>query len=85
MLTPKQAQKLLRLVCIKSLNLREIETLGENLSHKRATAKILDNLDEWNLRISAVELKLMYHQVIIYQFLFTFHYQGLTVFHFVRR
>lgn len=65
MLTAKQAQKLLRLVCIKSANLREVDMLGENLTHKRATAKILDNLDEWNLRISAVELKLMYHQVFL--------------------
>ena len=65
MLTPKQAQKLLRLICIPSNNSRDVEVAEDGSNHKRIIARILDNLDEWNLRISAVDLKLMYHQVII--------------------
>jgi len=66
MLTPKQAQKLLRLICIPSNNSRDVEVAEDGSNHKRVIARILDNLDEWNLRISAVDLKLMYHQVIFF-------------------
>ena len=62
MLTPKQAQKLLRLICIPSNNSRDAE-VSDGSNHKKIIARILDNLDEWNLRISVVDLKLMYHQV----------------------
>ena len=64
MLTPKQAQKLLRLICIPSNNSRDTEVNEDGSNHKRIIARILDNLDEWNLRISTVDLKLMYHQVL---------------------
>ena len=33
-------------------------------SHRRILTKILENLDEWNLRIATVDIKLMYHQLL---------------------
>ncbi len=41
----------------------EVDVADDTASHRRILSKILDNLDQWNLRISAVDIKLTYHQV----------------------
>ena len=63
MLTSKQAQKLLRLICMQHKNGRDVEAADDPASQRRILTKILENLDEWNLRISTVDVKLMYHQL----------------------
>ena len=63
MLSSKQAQKLLRLICMQHKNSSEVDVADDLTSHRRILTKILENLDEWNLRISIVDIKLMYHQL----------------------
>lgn len=64
MLSSKQAQKLLRLICMQHKNSStEVDVADDPASHRRILTKILENLDEWNLRISTVDIKLMYHQL----------------------
>lgn len=63
MLSSKQAQKLLRLICMQHRNCSEVDVADDPASHRRILTKILENLDEWNLRISTVDIKLMYHQL----------------------
>jgi mediator of RNA polymerase II transcription subunit 12 len=62
MLTPKQAQKLLRLICYPS-NVPQPDFSTEPENQKKIITKILSRLDHWNLRLSAVDVRLMYHQL----------------------
>ena len=41
----------------------EVEVAKDSASRRRILKKILENLDEWNLRISTVDIKLMHHQL----------------------
>ncbi|TRY73773.1 hypothetical protein TCAL_00950 [Tigriopus californicus] len=63
MLSPKQAQKLLRLICYPAEYPNTELNLSDPQEPKMIVSKILHNLDEWNLRISAIEIRLMYHQL----------------------
>ena len=58
MLTSKEAQKLFILICMQNENLAGI---SDDLSKPRnILTKILEHVDEWNLRISMVHINLMY-------------------------
>ena len=60
MLTSTQAQKLLRLICMQNGNLPEISDDSTSNKPRNILTKILENVDEWNLRISTVDINLMY-------------------------
>ena len=60
MLSSKQAQKLLRLICMQNGNLPEISDDSTSNKPRNILTKILENVDEWNLRISTVDINLMY-------------------------
>ena len=60
MLSPQQAQSLLRLICHTDMY------RGRNhASHDNTVGKIIRELDEWSLRSSMVDIKLMYHRLNI--------------------
>ena len=63
MLDATQAQRLLRLICMQHKNNSEVDVAKDSASRRRILRKILENLDEWNLRISTVDIKLMHHQL----------------------
>ena len=63
MLEVTQAQRLLRLICMQHKNNSEVDVAKDSASRRRILRKILENLDEWNLRISTVDIKLMHHQL----------------------
>ena len=82
MLSSKQAQKLLRLICSPSYLNTKLNKLHKSSSKNSGTdtidsemsnaiddeqrqniARILNSMDEWNLRVSALEIKLMYNQL----------------------
>jgi len=44
-------------------NNSEVDVAKDSASRRRILRKILENLDEWNLRISTVDIKLMHHQL----------------------
>ena len=44
-------------------NSSEVDVADDPTSHRRILTKILENLDEWNLRIATVDIKLMYNQL----------------------
>eukprot|EP00095_Tigriopus_kingsejongensis_P004973 maker-scaffold96_size378025-snap-gene-2.33 protein:Tk04973 transcript:maker-scaffold96_size378025-snap-gene-2.33-mRNA-1 annotation:"mediator of rna polymerase ii transcription subunit 12" len=62
-LSPKQAQKLLRLICYPAEYPSSELNIPDPQEPKVIVSKILHSLDEWNLRISAIEIRLMYHQL----------------------
>ena len=43
-------------------NCADVDVADDPVSHRRILTKILENLDEWNLRIATVDVKLIYHQ-----------------------
>lgn len=55
-LTAKQAQRLLHMICYPN------STLDSNLDHRTIITRILETLDLWTLRISCLDLQLMYKQ-----------------------
>ena len=57
-ISSKQAQKLLRMICQQNENLPEIS--DDSSKPRNILTKILENVDEWNLRISTVDINLMY-------------------------
>ncbi|XP_046392614.1 mediator of RNA polymerase II transcription subunit 12-like protein isoform X2 [Ischnura elegans] len=58
MLTPTQAQRLLRMICHP-----ETAEAGEDPpDQRRVVASILENLDQWTLRMSWLDLQLMFRQ-----------------------
>ncbi|XP_040577805.1 mediator of RNA polymerase II transcription subunit 12-like protein isoform X2 [Lepeophtheirus salmonis] len=59
MLSSKQAQTLLRLICSGSGS----SYFAGTESPRKSIVTILNNLDEWNLRVSIVDIKLTYHQL----------------------
>ena len=62
MLSLKQAQKLLRLMCVPPYFQMKNSSEHNNCSQRELISKMLGAIDEWNLRVFAVELKLMHHQ-----------------------
>ena len=62
-LSSKQAQKLLRLICMQQKNCSEVDVADDPASHRRILTNILENLDEWNLRIATIDVKLINHQL----------------------
>ncbi|XP_046669089.1 mediator of RNA polymerase II transcription subunit 12 isoform X4 [Homalodisca vitripennis] len=59
MLSPKQAQRLLHMICYPDSDAHsEI-----NLDHKSIIVNILENLDLWTLRMSWLDMQLMYKQL----------------------
>ncbi len=64
MLSTKQAQKLLRFIC-HPLSEPPVETATseeDTTDHKKLVTNIMRRLDKWNVRISAVDVRLMFHQ-----------------------
>ena len=59
MLTNKQAQRLLHMICYDNETNIKIEA---NLDQKSMIVRILENLEQWSLRISLLDLQLMYKQ-----------------------
>lgn len=59
MLTSKQAQKLLHMICYDQDTNVKIES---NMDQKAQIVRILENLEQWSLRISLLDLQLMYKQ-----------------------
>lgn len=63
MLNPKQAQKLLHMICYSD----GVQEQGNgdqkmDLDQKANVIRILDNLEQWSIRVSWLELQLMYKQ-----------------------
>lgn len=74
MLSAQQAQQLLRLICYPSSSADEADNADKKrnggsgsdtngLIQKEVITNIMNNLDEWNLRISALEIRLMFLQL----------------------
>ena len=93
MLSSKQAQKLLRLICapcyLSTKSNKSLQTTSKNsgnrnsstsnydkkdvisaelsdsidVEQRNSVSRILKSMDEWNLRVSALEIKLMYNQL----------------------
>ena len=63
MLSPRQAQKLLRLVCYPNSDPPQSDLSADPESQKAVITRILSRLDQWNLRLSAVDIRLMYHRL----------------------
>lgn len=59
MLTNKQAQRLLHMICYDQETNVKIEA---NMEQKVQIVRILENLEQWSLRISLLDLQLMYKQ-----------------------
>jgi mediator of RNA polymerase II transcription subunit 12 len=59
MLTNKQAQRLLHMICYDQETNSKIES---NMDQKVQIVRILENLEQWSLRISLLDLQLMYKQ-----------------------
>jgi len=59
LLTNKQAQRLLHIICYDQETNLKIEA---NMDQKSQIARILENLEQWSLRISLLDLQLMYKQ-----------------------
>lgn len=59
MLTNKQAQRLLHMICYDQEANSKIEA---NMDQKAHIVRILENLEQWSLRISLLDLQLMYKQ-----------------------
>ena len=57
MLTHKQAQQLLQMICHPKAS-----SLDTEIDQKQQVSKILQNLDEWTIRVSWLQLQLMYTQ-----------------------
>lgn len=60
MLTPKQVQRILHMICYPEAEYNIITELDE----KSMIARILENLGQWTLRISWLDLQLMYRQSV---------------------
>lgn len=60
MLTSKQAQQLLEMICHPKAPMMSLG--AAELDHRQYINKILHNLDEWTLRISWLQLQLIYAQ-----------------------
>jgi len=58
MLTPKQAQRLLHMICYPETT----AATEESLDQRHIIARILENLDQWTLRMSWLDLQLMFTQ-----------------------
>ncbi|PNF33047.1 hypothetical protein B7P43_G16368 [Cryptotermes secundus] len=58
MLTPKQAQRLLHMICYPETT----AATEESLDQRDIIARILENLDQWTLRMSWLDLQLMFTQ-----------------------
>lgn len=58
MLTARQAQKLLHMICYSESEYN----LKAEMDQQQIIARILENLDQWSLRISFLDLQLMYKQ-----------------------
>ena len=63
MLSPRQAQKLLRLVCYPNSDPPPSDLSTDPENQKAVITRILSRLDQWNLRLSAVDIRLMYHRL----------------------
>ncbi|XP_059479681.1 mediator of RNA polymerase II transcription subunit 12 isoform X2 [Neocloeon triangulifer] len=59
MLTPKQAQRLLRMICYPE----NPAAASDNQEQPEVITKILENLDQWRLRMSWLDLQLMFKQL----------------------
>ncbi|XP_065336450.1 mediator of RNA polymerase II transcription subunit 12 isoform X5 [Cloeon dipterum] len=59
MLTPKQAQRLLRMICYPE----NPAAASDNQEQPQVITRILENLDQWRLRMSWLDLELMYKQL----------------------
>lgn len=59
MLTNKQAQRLLHMICYDQETNAKIEA---NMDQKSQIIRILENLEQWSMRISLLDLQLMYKQ-----------------------
>lgn len=59
MLTNKQAQRLLHMICYDQETNTKIEA---NMDQKAQIIRILENLEQWSMRISLLDLQLMYKQ-----------------------
>lgn len=59
MLNKKQAQRLLHMICYDQDTNAKIEA---NMDQKAQIVRILENLEQWSLRISLLDLQLMYKQ-----------------------
>lgn len=59
MLTHKQAQRLLHMICYDQETNLKIEA---NMDQKAQIVRILENLEQWSLRISLLDLSLMHKQ-----------------------
>lgn len=59
MLTNKQAQRLLHMICYDQETNAKIEA---NMDQKAQIIRILENLEQWSMRISLLDLQLMYKQ-----------------------
>lgn len=58
MLTARQAQKLLHMICYSESEYN----LKAEMDQQSIIVRILENLDQWSLRISFLDLQLMYKQ-----------------------
>lgn len=58
MLSPKQAQRLLHMICYPATPVGK----DDNLEAKTIITNILENLDQWTLRMSWVDMQLMFEQ-----------------------
>lgn len=58
MLSAKQAQRLLHMICYPATPVGK----DDNLDQKAIITNILENLDQWTLRMSWVDMQLMYEQ-----------------------
>ncbi|KAG4072103.1 hypothetical protein HA402_015602 [Bradysia odoriphaga] len=58
MLTPKQAQRLLHMICYPENE----SNIKSEMDQKSIIVRILENLEQWSLRISWVDLQLMFKQ-----------------------
>lgn len=59
LLTNKQAQRLLHMICYDQETNAKIDA---NMDQKSQIVRILENLEQWSLRISLLDLQLMYKQ-----------------------
>lgn len=60
MLTSKQAQRLLHMICYPESE----SSIKSDMEHKSIIVRILENLEQWSLRISWLDLTLMFKQTI---------------------
>lgn len=58
MLTSKQAQKLLQMICFAEKEAEEMNKMDQNVRIQ----KLFQNLDRWNMPIACINLQLMHKQ-----------------------